>query len=251
MTYAVQIVQDVKPIVEEPVVNSGLRTFMIWFFGLGTLFLFVVFILFLFAMMILKFQKKVSEYVRKKKDFLYFNFEENTQFCNNNRDYNMKRRKKRTLFLTWKRAPVYIQDSTGELRQIGEYNGETNEKENFYMVSIYNKIGIFKTIETIVLIPNEIKSRIVKKIEIDGKKALILYCEGIDEVGSTDYYMIPLIIDNKNPNKFVDFSDMVRTQFTDKIIYRNEIKEILQSSRENVINSVEANPNVHFNRRNK
>lgn len=244
----VTIVQDTQPIVQETT-NEGLRNVIVYIGGFFTLILFIVFVLFIIMMIIMKINDKIKEFNRKRKDFLYYNFEENSQFCHNNRDYIMKRRRKRTFFLTWKRAPIFVQNDLEGLKQIGEYNGETFKKEGFYLVSVYNKLHMFKVIETIIIIPLALKERIVKKVEIDGKRAMILDCEGLDEVGSTDYYMIPLIKDSKDKNKFIDFSDMIRKEFTEKIIYRDEIKELLQQSKDSTIKAVESNPNVQMKRR--
>lgn len=246
-SFALEVVKattTTAPVVEE---SGALKTFMITFFSIGAIILFIVFMVFIIALIIMKIQKKIQDFNRKRKDYLFFDYEQNAQFCHNNRDYEMKYKNWRRVWITWKRSPVFCNTKDG-LRQIGEYNGEALKKEGFFMVAVYNKIGLFKTIETIVLIPNKVK-HIIKTIIINKQKVLLLECEGIDEVGSTDYYFAPLIPDPKKEQSFIDFSDFVRINFTDKVVYRNILKEELQEHRQAVVHAVESNPYLHQGRR--
>ncbi|MHA1381174.1 MAG: hypothetical protein ACTSRG_22630 [Candidatus Helarchaeota archaeon] len=243
--FSIQIVSQEQ--VQQETSNETLKTVIVWVLSGMTMILGILFFIFIIIMIIMKIQKKISEFLRKKKDFLYFNFEENLTFCHFNRDRELKRRKKRTFYLTWKRAPIYCNTSDG-LVQIGEYGGETQKKENFFCLALYNKLNLFKTIETIILIPNEIKQDILKKSIVNGEHVILLECDGVDEVGATDYYFQPLVKDPKS-DKYLDFSEKIRKDFTNIVTYRNILKEELQAHRTNVIDSVEANPNIHFKRR--
>jgi len=232
---------------QEEVNQDTLRTVIVWFFSALVMILGVALVIFIIIMIIMKVQKKIRDFNRKKKDFLYFNFEENLNFCHFNRDPELKRRSKRWFWLLWKRAPVYCNTANG-LVQVGEYQGETQKKENFYFLAIHNKLSMFSTVDTIIMIPKEIEKTLVKKSYVNNKKVLLLECEGIDEVGSTDYYFQPLI-KAPNSNEYLDFSEKIRKTFTNIVTYRNILKEELQAHRSNVIDSVESNPNIHFKRR--
>lgn len=242
---AVTIVQktDLAP---EPT-NEGLRTLLITIFSIGTMVLLFVGFIFILAIMIIKIQKKMSDFLRKKKDFLFTNFEENLGQCHMNRDYKMKFKRMRSLWILWNRNPIFINSKSQGLVQIGNYDGETMKKENFFLLAMNNKVSIFKSKQTIVVLPIDWYSQIFKKVTINKKKVILIECEGIDEIGSTDYYFQPLI-----PNKdktYNDISDVFRTNFTEKIVYRDLIKEELQSHRGAVIKAVESNPYIHQNRR--
>lgn len=234
-------------LVEEPTVNEGLRSVILWISTFAIIILLFLGFIFILAMIIVKIQKKMSDFMRKKKDFLFTNFEENLSQCNSNRDYQMKFRRMRSLWLLWNRTPVYLNTKSQGMIQIGEYDGETLKKENFFLLAINNKLNMFKSKQTIIVLPNSWYELVFKKATINKKKVAIIECEGLDEIGSTDYYFQPLI--PQKDKTYNDISDLFRKEFTDKIIYRNMIKEELQSHREAVIKAVESNPYIHQNRR--
>lgn len=242
---AVSIVEKTT-LVEEPV-NEGLKTFLVGFFSIGVIILLIIGFVFILAMLIIKIQKKMSDFMRKKKDFLFSNFEENLSQCHLNRDYEMKFRRARSIWMLWNRNPVYINTKAQGLVQIGDYEGETLKKENFFFLALNNKLSFFKSKQTIIVFPSDWYGVIMKKAVINKKKVILIECEGIDEIGSTDYYFQPLI-----PNKdksYNDISDLFRTQFTEKIVYRDLIKEELQTHKLAVIKAVESNPYIHQSRR--
>lgn len=242
---AIEIVE--KTTLESEPVNEGLRTFMIWFFTAGTMILLVLGFVFLLAVIIIKIQKKMSDYMRKKKDFLFTNFEENLSQCNSNRDYQMKFKRMRSLWILWNRNPVYLNTKSQGLVQIGDYDGESMKKENFFLLAINNKINMFKSKQTIIVLPTDWYEKILRKVTINKKKVILIECEGIDEVGSTDYYFQPLIPDKDKT--YNDISDLFRVNFTEKVVYRDLIKQELQVHREAVIKAVESNPYIHQSRR--
>jgi hypothetical protein len=223
--------------------------------SLGISILLVLLILFMgflfifgFVWIIIKISKKLSVFTRENKGFWHEHFEFDNQQCEIGADPFMKRRRKRFLWLIFKRNPVYIKTKQG-LEIAGLYNGECNKKEGFYLISIQNKIGMFKRINQIIIIPNEIKDSIIQRLRVGNEKFIEIECEGIDEYGNSDFYFIPLIKDLKNDKKFLDFTDHIYSKYYEKIIYRDMINENLMAYRKGVINSVETNPNVHFNRR--
>lgn len=228
--------------------QNTLKTIMIIVFGGGAMVLFIGFVLMIFGIGIMKFINKVTEFMRNKKDFLYYDFERNLNFCHQFRNYDLKKRNWKTLFITWKRSPVFLKTKEG-LKQIGEYDGEISKKEGFDMVAIHNKLNMFKTIQTIVVVPSEWHTKIVDVLDTGRDKALVIEAEGIDEIGSTDYYFQANIPDPKKDNKFLDISDKFREEYTEKIVYRDIIKDELLGHKEAIIKAVESNPYVHQNRR--
>lgn len=213
--------------------------------------IFVMIIIGFFALclsfwVIWKIYKAISDYGKKRKDFLYENFEVDLKQCYIGKDNTMMKRNWKFFWLFWKRNYVYADTENG-LKIIGNYNGETSKKENFYLISIHNKMG-FKNLYKIILVPTSIKNKLIKKLQVDNKSVLVLDCEGIDNIGNTDYYYMPLIKD-LSKDKFIDFADKIHKEYIESIVYRDVIKTNLLQYREGVIRSVEVNPNVHFKRR--
>lgn len=241
-SFAVQVVtqETTNPDVASKSASAIFLTFIILFFlGFSLILLFIA--------ILVKIYKSLSDYKRKKQDFLFDLFEQDNSQCHINRNTFMKKRNWKRVWLFWKRSPVYINTKEG-LTIIGGYNGECIKKENFYMVSLHNKLGMFKQIEQIIMIPNSLRF-IVKKVVIEKTEVLILDCEGVDQVGNTDYYYQPLIKSKQNEKEYIDFADMIHKEYFEKTIYRDIIKVNLQQYREGIITSVETNPYTQFNRR--
>lgn len=244
-TFAVQIVDQTKNASSEP---SGLA---VTIFTIFIIFIFVFMFLLLFVFIIVKIATKITEYKRSKNDFLYDMFKLDSNQSHISRDSKMKYRNWKLLWIFWKRSKVYIKGEDNEYKFLGSYNGECLKKENYYCLSIYNKLGSFKTYDYVILIPMKIKNKLVQKIEMNGETVIVLECEGADQVGNTDYYFQPLIKDPKRADKFIDFADDIHANYFEKTVYRDVIKENLQSYRKNVIDAVESNPDIHFGRRKK
>jgi len=241
---AVQVVQQNELTPEQSVLKGVIVT------G-GTIVIIICFIFlvcFVLYKIIFAIWKKIAGMNAKEKDFLYTQFGQDLMQTHINRDVTMKRRLKRTFGMFWRRNPVYIETKKDGLVQIGSYNGECKKKENYYLVSIYNKLTMFKFSDQIILIPYELK-HIIRKIKVNGANCMVLNCVGVDTVGNTDYYVIPLIQDPENKNKVIDFADKIHKEYFESITFRDVIKKNLLQYRENIIKSVEANPTVHFNRR--
>jgi len=245
-SFAVQVITNPEPAKET--VSEGFRNGVIAFFSIGIMILLGLGMVFLFVSMILKIQKKIKDINRSKKDFLYTSFLNNYNLLHNNRDKDLKYKKLKTLFLIWYREPVYVETKDG-LKEIGFYDGETLKKEGFYMIGLYNKLGFFKVSRQIIIIPIKFKDKIVKKEIINKKKVLILKCEGLDEVGNTEFYLMPLIENPKKDKDILDFSDYIHKEFFEKTTLRDTIKENLLQYREGIIKGVEMNPNLQFKRR--
>lgn len=241
--FAVQVVQN-TPNKESEALGAGLATIVIGVFIIGLLSLaFIVG----FILVLMKIYKKLSEYRRNKSDFIYSMFSRDAMQCHTNRDKDMKFRNWKFLWIFWKRVPVFARTSDG-LEALGMYNGEALKKESYYMISIFNKLTMFKAIDQIVIIPLSIKS-IVSKIVINGQKVIIIEADGIDQVANTDYYFQPLIKDPKSNKDYLDFADAIHKDYIEKTIYRDIIKENLQIYRDGVTKAVEANPYVQTGRR--
>lgn len=245
----INAVEIVKKDEIKPAVNEEFRSIFMTILTFGIIFLIIVIILILLTWLLIKIWKKLSEVQRKQKHLIYDMFLFDMIQCHYGYDKTMKKRNWKLLFLFWKRRPVYIENQKGELEIIGQYHGECLKKEGFFLLALYQKEGMFKWIGQVVVIPLKIKDFIVKKIDGDGKRTLILFCEGIDRIEGSDYYYIPLVKDRNNNDKFLDFSDMIHKEYIQLETYRDIIVENLSSYREGIIKSVETNPFVHFSRR--
>lgn len=145
---AVQVIQNAPPV---PVSNgsTSLAVIVIGIFLLGLLSLALMIG---FVFIIMKIYKKLAEYKRKKHDFLFGMFERDAIQCHTNRDTDMKHRNWKWLWVFWKRSPVFMQTKEG-LKVVGFYDGEAYKKENYYIISINNKLTMFKSIDQVILIP--------------------------------------------------------------------------------------------------
>jgi len=228
--------------------NSVLRTIIIWVFVMSFISVLVIGVVLIFAWILVKIYKKLTEYNRRKKDFVYsVMFLNDLNRCHINRDKKLKKRNWKLMWVFFKRELVYYDDGNG-YKPLGFYNGESINKENYYLISLYNKIGMFKFIEQIVIIPNTIKGRLIKEPVVKGQRVIVLDCEGVDNTLNTDYYMIPLVKDDKT-NKYIDFSDEIFKNYIEKTVYRDIIKENLLDYKKGISNAVESNPKVQMKRR--
>lgn len=240
---AVQVVQQTtEPVAQDGA--SGIAVLLLTIFFIG---LFVLGFVCVMLFIILKVYKAFSQYQREKDDFIYGLYKNDQNQCHVNRNPQMKKRNWKFFWLFFKRKPVYMRNDKG-FDIIGMYDGECYKKEGYYCISLYHKIGMFKTYDNIILIPLKLKDLIVSKINVEGKEVYVLDCEGIDQLGNTDYYFQPLIWD-KSRKEFIDYNDVIHKDYFEKATYRDVIKENLQSYRDNVIKSLEANPKVQYNRR--
>lgn len=246
---AVQVIQKSGSETSQTGASEGFRSIVITILTMGIIFLFFVGGLILFVWVLVKLWKKLSEHNRKKKSLIYDLFAYDLNQCHHNYDTELKKRNWKLLWLFWKRRPVYIENVKGNLRIIGSYHGECIRKEGFYMVALYIKVSFLKYIGQIIIIPLELKDKIIKKIDGDGRRTFFLSCDGIDRIAGSDFYFIPLIPDPKKKNGYIDFSDKVHKEYIELETYRDIITENLSSYREGIIKSVETNPFVHFGRR--
>ena len=243
VTYGATVVQQAPPPVEASA-TSGLAELILTLIIIG-MFIFIVVGIFLYIIM--KIYKMFVEYRRGKSDFIFKLYTQDLKQCNIGRNTQMKKRNWKLLWFFWKRKPVYMRNDKG-FEVIGNYDGETYKKEGFYCIALHHKLGMFRNYDNIILIPLRIKNQLVSTISVEGNEVLVLDCEGIDQLGNTDYYYQPLIW-NKDKSSFIDYNDDIQKTYFEKSAYRDIIKENLQSYRENVIKSIEANPNVQHNRR--
>jgi len=250
LSFGIQVVQNeggVSENISTTATNEGLKSIVITILTMGIIGAGVIFFVFIFAWILMKVWKALTAYERKE-DFLYNVFSTYLNQSHINYDTKLKKRNWKFLWVFWKRKPVFVENSKGVLKFVGSYHGETLVKEGFFMLSIINKVTMFKHIEQIVFIPLEIKDKIIKKIDVEKGRTLIIRCEGLDIVENADYFLIPLIREDKK-NEFIDFSDMVHKKFIETITYKDVIKENLLSYRKGVIKAVETNPALHFKRR--
>ena len=247
LSYAVEVVR--RDELTNEGVSAGFRNIIILIFTLGVIFLLFVGGCILFIWILIKIWRKLSEHQRRKKSLVYDLFVYDLAQCHYNYDSKLKKRNWKLFFLFWKMREIYIETEKGSLETIGKYYGECKKKEGFYLLAVYNKVGVFKYVGQIIIIPYEIKDLIVKKIDRDKNRIMFLTCEGIDRLAGSDYYYIPLIKDPKKNNKFLDFTDQIHKNYIEIDTYRDIIIENLSSYRQGIVQSVETNPFVHFGRR--
>lgn len=250
--YSVQVVKsddNVMTSQEDKIQGTGkfLAYVVLWIMGATILFIIFCGILLGIFWIMWKVYKKLTEYNRGKHDFVYNTFTHDLTQCHYGYDKNMKKRNWKLFWLFWKRKPVYIEGDNG-LEAIGGYHGETYRKNGFYLIGLYNKMGLFKYLGQIIIIPIELKDDVIKKYNVNGEHALIIKAEGIDRF-IRDMYYIPLIKNPKSNKEFLDFSNKISSEYMEVETYRDMISENLQKYREAVIRSVESNPQVHFKRR--
>ena len=241
-TYAVEIYNTSPPLMQET--GHSIAVTII------TIFLMVSFALIClggFFFICLKIYQKVTEHYRRKKHLVYDMFVYDLQQCHYNHDRELKKRNWKLFFLFWNRQPIHIERRDGSLDVIGYYHGETTHRNGLYLLAIYNKLGMFKYVGQILVIPYTAKNQILKKITHKKSKLLILNIEGVDTMFGSDYYLHPLIL--KNEKEFIDFSDEIFKGYIEVEAYRDLLLETLHNYREGIIRSVEANPNIHFKRR--
>ena len=243
LSYGAQIVQQTPNAVAEEGA-SGVAVFILIIFVIGMLILGLIGGL---LFILLKIYKAISDHNRSKEDFIFKIYEQDKSQCKVNANPLMKKRNWKRLWLFFKRKPVYMRNKNG-FDVLGLYDGECYKKEGYFCLSLFHKIGIFKTYDNMIIIPIKIKDELVSKINVEGSEVYVLDCEGIDQLGNTDYYFQPLIWD-KTRKEFIDYNDDLHKNYFEKGIYRDIIKENLQSYRENVIKSLDANPKVQYERR--
>lgn len=243
--FSVQVVrQDSNTPVQE---DSKLKTIVVTIFTIGTVAMIFIFFIIIFAWILMKIYKKLTDFKRRKRDFMYDIFENDANQCHINRDTTMKYRNWKLLWFFWKRDPVWIDKGDGGMSIIGGYNGECIKKESFMLLCIYNKLGFFRYIEQVIFIPLDIKKQLIKEIYVGKKKVLILNCDGVDQVDNTDYYMIPLIKDRKG--KYLDFADMIHKDYIEKTVHREIIKDNMLEYKQGITKAVEMNAQVQVKRR--
>lgn len=246
--YGVEIVKDVTEGSSEDrstIQNVIVMGLTIMFFGV----LLATFVL-ICAWIFYKIQSKIEETSREKNDFYFSIFNRDRQNAHFNADARLKKKNWKMMWFFYKRKPVYAKTKKG-LKLLGHYDGETDKKENFYILTVYNKLGMFSYRTRAILIPKELKDVIVEKVTLDKQTYITLNCEGIDEVENTNYFLIPLIEDPNKDKSFLDFADLIHKKYFEKLIYRDVIKENLQGYRQNMIDAVEGNLTIQAKRRNE
>lgn len=193
------------------------------------------------------YNKLVGDY-RGKKDFLYYNAMEEVAQCSLFSDSSMRYKSWKTAWIMYKRHPVFIDDGEN-LVPVGLYNGEMNRRTNFFIISLYNKTGIFSYDNSLIILPYELKNNIVRRINVGGKKALILSCHGLDIIPSMPYYKMVLIKKHEKDKTFIDYVNLIREKYVDDIVDKNVIKESMLSYREVVKKATDTNPYINVNRK--
>jgi len=191
--------------------------------------------------------RKINDSQRKHNDLLFRKFNTEIEHANINKDGRFKKRNWKTLWITWSRSNVFANTENG-LRSIGKYDGELLKKEEFILISFKISKNFFTKLNYIIVIPYELRNIIIKNT--DRKNEIWINCEGLDEVTNTDFYMIPILKDLTNNDKFIDFSNRVFSEFVETYVYKDIIKENLLKYRDSIKESTELNPNIQVGRKN-
>lgn len=202
----------------------------------------------LFYWLLMKVAKKVKDLRKSAQDFFYYKFLTDQKSCFINRDKRLKSRTWWSLWLFWKRSPVYLNDE-GNFRKIGSYDGEMIKKESFVEIAVYTSLGLFKKDRFIILVPYQLR-HIINKNDIGSKTELFINAVGIDEALNTDYYYLVLLKDPKDPdNKLMDFNDFLQKNFMNKYVYRQVIKDNVLEFKDNIREAVEMNSDIQKRRK--
>lgn len=244
-TQAVTIVENTPKPVKAEATNS-VATGFASAIGLGLMIGLVVggFILIVYLVV-----RKIQENKRKHSDLLFGLFNIQLEKCNQNKDSKLKFRNWKLAFLTFKRADVYLETSNKNIKFYGNYDGELIIKTEFLLISLYKKRGLFSRERDIIIVPFWLR-HLVRKELINDKWAVIINAESIDEALNSDYYSQLVIVNPKDDNKLIDYSDYLQTNFMDKYVHRQIIKDLSLDYKDSIEKVVEMNPNIQTERQN-
>jgi hypothetical protein len=242
--FSVVIVENAPPPEEEkkPLLTEGQKQFLV-------IALIVTILLGLIFLLIWWIWKKIKENERKDKDLLFAKYLIDCKNTHLNRDHNLKYKNWKTLFFTYKRGDIILNTENG-LKVFGRYDGELIVKDAFVLITLWRKQGFFKPAEQdIIIIPYEAR-KLIRKENVTGDWQLTIEAESIDEALNTDYYAQIVVKNPKNKDKLVNFNEYIVTEFMDKYVHRQIIKDNLLNYHENMNEAVEVNPYINNERKN-
>lgn len=197
----------------------------------------------------LKIYKKINEDRRKKDNLEYFKYTNDIKMCHINSDKKYIYRVWYKLWLGKKRAKVYALSSNGK-KYVGDYLGEATKKEGFYILGLYQIYSFFNRETDIVIFPFQLSKQLIRK---NDDFTIDLMCEGVDEVMSSEYFSIPVFMNNvsrtKNDKLFTDFSNLVMEKYFREYAYRKVIKENIEEFKEGMKEATEMNPHIQLERK--
>lgn len=216
--------------------------------GIATIVILVGIVLTIIVFIIMWVIRKFSDNRKSTDDYLYYKFLLDYKMSKINANKAYKRKRLLTCFLTYKRSKIYLESSEGK-KFLGFYDGEMYKKEGqgYFLVAIMQKVSFFKHETDLVIIPKQLKNKIVR-FNLD--KTITMFAEGIDEVMSDEYYSIPLIIDPKSDKgAFIDFSDQVHVEYYENYVLRDVIKTNIEKYKDHVEKATELNPKLQLARK--
>lgn len=213
-------------------------------------FLIIVFIAIIILLIVWVFvwiYKKFKDSRKREEDLEYRKYTTDLKMCTINGDSRYAYRVWYKLWLGKRRCPIYAITQLGR-KKIGHYMGEAVKKEGFFIMGIRQKYGFFTWEDDVVIFPYQLHKQLVKR---NDDFSIDLYCEGIDEVMSSDYYSIPVFANyNKEDERiFTDFSNMVSKRFFQEYVYRDVIKSNIIEFKESVKEATEQNPHIQIGRK--
>lgn len=240
--YAIQVVENSVTPVKEAGIADVVAGALVVGLSVGVFIGVIIFIIWFIV-------NKIQEKSRIHSDLLYGKFKIEIAKCHQNRDVRFKHRNWKTFFLSFKRKSIYLQTKEDGLKLFGMYDGELIIKDNFLLISVYRVSGIFSREKDIIIIPYELRT-LVKKENHSKNWEMIISAESIDECLNTDYYAQLVIKNTKDDDKLINFNEYIQTNYMEKYIYRQVIKDNLLDYKTSIEKAVDTNPNINLERKN-
>lgn len=244
LSYAVQVQQ-----VQNPSVAVQKPTSMWVYAGIGLLVAIILGgLLILFFWIIYKIYKKFQDDARKSVDLEFYKFTTDIKMCRINSDGRFRYGRWWTFFLFKKRASIYADTENG-LRHVGYYDGHAIKKEEYLIIGLFQKTGLFTSETDVLIIPYQLKHFVKFN---DDFSLTIKNCEGVDEVMSSEFFSMPVFNAkrlNEKERYFVDFSNHVLENYFRTYAYRDVIKNNISEFRENIRDATEMNSTIQLKRK--
>lgn len=190
-----------------------------------------------------------TEKSRMSSNLIYSQFYINKELCKRNADKSMRKPTWWSVFLYVRRNKVFVENEKGR-QLIGKYDGHAYNKNGFMMISLFNWFNIKEKKTELIIIPDNIAEKIVYFDNKTTRKTHLVLrnCEGVDQLHSTDLFLIPLIR-NPNTKEFIDFSDLIYQKYFEEYNLRKVINDLNEQFKEAVRDATEINPYVHNKRK--
>jgi len=195
-----------------------------------------------------KIVKRIKLNNRIKDDLEFRKYYLDKKNCEMNKKIKYKYKNPLTIWLLYKKAKIYLNTSEGK-KFCGYYEGELVKKEGYFILAIELRQSFFKREVDLVIFPYKLKKYMIR---YNDDFTIDLFCEGIDEVISSEYFSMPVFNNKSNKDKkqiFLDFSDEIIKNYYEKYGYREILKENINQFSENIKKATEMNSQITINRK--